>query len=513
MNSGLQNLTEVWVLESGIHSAENGINSGLQHHTIKRITVPYLLISAAHKSSGKTTLTLGLCAALTARGLVVQPFKKGPDYIDPLWLSQAATRPCHNLDFQTMTPAEIVKTVRQYSYGADLSIIEGNKGLYDGLDVEGSNSNAALAQLLKVPVILVLDTRGTTRGIAPLILGYQAFDNQIQIAGVILNQVGGKRHESKLRAAIEHYTNMPVLGAVQRDPRLAIQERHLGLIPSNEEHQAQGTIKTIAELIAQQVNFEQLIEIANKVSGATHHPLLSSAAKGERTTEVNLADSEKTTTVTIGIIRDAAFGFYYPGDLLALETAGAKLLFISALHDSRLPEIDALFIGGGFPETHITTLANNQQLKEDIKTAIEQGMPVYAECGGLMYLSRQITWHDQTGAMVGALPCDTVMEDRPQGRGYVHLRETGNGLWPLLDQHGQPAEFHAHEFHYSKIINLPSHLLFAYQVLRGEGLDGHHDGLIYKNTLASYVHLRDVENNPWTQRFVNFVRYYKQAQI
>lgn len=472
----------------------------------------YLLISATHKSSGKTTLTLGLCAALTARGFVVQPFKKGPDYIDPLWLSQAAARPCHNLDFQTMTPAEMVRTVRQYSYGTDLSIIEGNKGLYDGLDVEGSNSNAALAQLLGVPVILVLDTRGTTRGIAPLLLGYQAFDNQIQIAGVILNQVGGRRHESKLRAAIEHYTNMPVLGAVQRDPRLAIQERHLGLIPSNEDQQAQGTIKMIADLIAQQVNLKQLIEIAKKVSGTIHHLLLSSA-KGRKTTEVHLADREKTDEVKIGIIRDAAFGFYYPGDLLALETAGAKLIFINALHDSRLPEIDALFIGGGFPETHLTRLANNQQLKQDIKTAIEQGMPVYAECGGLMYLSRQITWHDQTGAMVGALPCDTVMADRPQGRGYVHLRETGDGLWPLLDQHGQLAEFHAHEFHYSKIINLPSHLPFAYQVLRGEGLDGHHDGLIYKNTLASYVHLRDVENNHWTQRFVHFVRFHKQSLI
>ncbi|MDH4275006.1 MAG: AAA family ATPase, partial [Gammaproteobacteria bacterium] len=193
-----------------------------------------LFISAAHKSSGKTTVSMGLCAALRQRGLQVQPFKKGPDYIDPMWLGAAAGRDCHNLDFNNMGMKELRAHYSRYQQGADISIIEGNKGLYDGLDIEGRNSNAALARLLKVPVILVIDTNGMTRGIAPLILGYQAFDKRVRIAGVILNKVGGRRHEGKLRAVLEYYTDVPVVGAVYADPELVIDERHLGLIPSNE---------------------------------------------------------------------------------------------------------------------------------------------------------------------------------------------------------------------------------------------------------------------------------------
>ncbi len=453
--------------------------------------MPQILISAAHKSSGKTTMTLGLCATMVARGLVVQPFKKGPDYIDPLWLTCAANRPCHNLDFYTMNSGEIVNNFALRSQEADISLIEGNKGLYDGMDVDGSNSNAALARLLKAPVVLVLDTQGMTRGVAPLILGYQIFDKSIHIAGVILNQVGGKRHEAKLRESIRYYTDVPVVGAVRRDANLVIKERHLGLMPSNEDNQAQRKVNTIAQIVAAQIDLEQLVCIAQKA------PYPSFVKKN---------DINCLTDIKIGVVRDAAFGFYYHGDLEALEAAGAELVFIDALHDSQLPKVDALFIGGGFPEEKIEILSHNGHLKKAIRDAIEQAMPVYAECGGLMYLSRRLTWQDKTCEMVGALPFDTVMEARPQGRGYVHLRETGKGLWPLLDSKGHPTDFYAHEFHYSKAINLPSDLTFAYQVLRGTGLDGFHDGVIYKNTLASYVHLRDVENNHWAQRFVKFVR-------
>ncbi len=460
--------------------------------------MPHLLISAAHKSSGKTTITMGLCAALTARGMAVQAFKKGPDYIDPLWLSQATKRPCYNLDFYTMSPAEIINSLVQYSQGTDINIIEGNKGLYDGMDLKGSNSNAALALLLDVPVVLVLDTKGVTRGIAPLILGYQQFDKKIFIAGVILNQVGGERHEGKLRAAIEYYTDIPIIGAVRRDSRLVIKERHLGLIPSNEETQAQDKINTIAEIVAEQVELEQLLDIVQEAKQCLiniHTTLCPS-----RTMKKD---------VSIGIIRDAAFAFYYQGDLEALQAAGANLIFIDALHDSHLPAVDALFIGGGFPEEKMEMLANNKTLKQDIRDAIEKAMPVYAECGGLVYLSRRLTWHEKTCEMVGALPFDTVMDEHPAGRGYVHLRETGHGLWSLMDSKEQPGEFYAHEFHYSKAINLPPKLTFAYQVLRGHGFDGEHDGIIYKNTLASYVHLRDVEKNHWTARFLKFVRRHK----
>ncbi len=452
----------------------------------------HLFISAAHKSSGKTTITVGLCAALTARNLTVQPFKKGPDYIDPLWLTQAAQRSCYNLDFYTMSTAEIEQKFNLYNQNADISIIEGNKGLYDGMDVEGSDSNAALACLLKAPVILVIDTIGMTRGIAPLLLGYQLFDKQVNIAGVILNQVGGERHENKLRNAIEYHTNIPVLGAVRRSLELEIKERHLGLIPSNEDNQAQTRIDKIAELISSQVNIDQII--------AQNSPNFIASNQ--------VLDCQYTEfKVKIGIIRDASFGFYYPDDLIALQAAGAELIFIDALHDAHLPPIDALFIGGGFPETKMAELANNKSLKQDIYLAIEQDMPAYAECGGLMYLSRQITWQQKTYEMVGILPFDTVMENQPQGRGYVHLRETEQGLWPALNSTSH--DFYAHEFHYSRVVNLPTDLKFAYQVLRGEGLDGKHDGIIYKNTLASYVHLHDVEGNHWTQRFIKFIHSYK----
>ncbi|MEK8018785.1 MAG: cobyrinate a,c-diamide synthase [Candidatus Parabeggiatoa sp.] len=463
--------------------------------------MPHLLISAAHKSSGKTTISLGLCAALAAR-MVVQPFKKGPDYIDPLWLSQAAHRACHNLDFYTMSPREIRETFVWYSQNADISLIEGNKGLYDGMAIDGRNSNAALAHLLGAPVVLVIDTQGMTRGIAPLILGYQQFDKQIQIAGVILNRVGGDRHESKLRESMAYHTDVPVIGAVQRDASLVIEERHLGLMPSNEDNLALDKINMIAKRIVEQVNLEQLINIAKGAKPTWDDDLVNNS-------RLAWHKSRRVTDIKIGVMRDAAFGFYYAGDLEALEAAGAQLVLIDALHDTQLPQVDALFIGGGFPETQMAELSDNKPLKTEIRNAIDRGMPVYAECGGLMYLSRQLTWRGKTCEMVGALPFDTVMTSRPQGRGYVHLRETGNGLWPLLDASNQPADFYAHEFHYSKATSVPSDLKFAYHVLRGQGIDGNHDGVIYKNTLASYVHLRDVENNHWARRFVEFVRNLK----
>ena len=223
-----------------------------------------VLISAAHKSSGKTTLTLGLAAVMRRRALAVQPFKKGPDYIDPMWLGLAAGRPCHTLDFYTADEREVLQTVAWRAAGADIALIEGNKGLYDGLDVQGSNSNAALAKLLGAPVVLVLDTQGIIRGVAPLLIGYQAFDPQVRITGVILNRVAGARHEGKLRAVIEHYTDIPILGAVRRDPRLQLTERHLGLIPSNEDQGAQVRIAQIADAVAEQVDVDAVLGIARQ---------------------------------------------------------------------------------------------------------------------------------------------------------------------------------------------------------------------------------------------------------
>ncbi|MGZ8203699.1 MAG: cobyrinate a,c-diamide synthase, partial [Burkholderiales bacterium] len=214
--------------------------------------------------------------------------------------------------------------------------------------------------------------------------------------------------------------------------------------------------------------------------------------------------------VRVGIARDAAFGFYYPGDLEALHAAGAELVAFDALRDKRLPQVDSLFIGGGFPETQMDALAANAELRAEVRNAIETGLPAYAECGGLMYLARGIEWNGRRAEMVGALPADIVMHARPVGRGYVHLRETGRGPWPQASARDVPP-IRAHEFHYSTVENLDPGVEFAYEVERGHGIDGRHDGIVHKNLLASYAHLRDVAGNPWTRRFVDFVRSLKHA--
>ncbi|MBW8317591.1 MAG: cobyrinate a,c-diamide synthase [Hydrogenophaga sp.] len=264
-----------------------------------------LLISAAHKSSGKTTVSLGLCAALAARGLAVQPFKKGPDFIDPMWLGRASARACHNLDPYLMTPEQIGAVFARQAAGADISIVEGNKGLYDGLALDGSNSNAALAQLLDLPVLLVIDARGMTRGIAPLILGYQAFDRRIRIGGVILNRLGGSRHEAKLRAVIEHYTDVPVLGAIAEDTDLAVAERHLGLMPSNEHADAARQISLIGERIAAQVDLDRVRALAASAPALNLTPMPMAPV------------ASPAQPVRIALAQDRAVGVYFPDDLQA----------------------------------------------------------------------------------------------------------------------------------------------------------------------------------------------------
>jgi cobyrinic acid a,c-diamide synthase len=461
----------------------------------------HFLVSAAHKSSGKTTISLGLCAALAARGRTVQPFKKGPDYIDPMWLGRAAGRACHNLDFYTQSHDEIRAVYDRQSADADVTIIEGNKGLYDGMDPAGSDSTGALAAHLGLPVVLVIDTQGITRGVAPLILGYQAFDPNLKIAGVILNKVAGDRHEGKLHAAVGHYTDIPVLGAVHRSRALQIEERHIGLTPTNEDVEADHRIKQIADHISEHVDLGLLLSITRE---------LKTDIPAEPKADIPAASSNAQPRVRLGVARDAAFGFYYDADLLALAAAGAELVFFDTLKDAHLPSVDGLVFSGGFPETQMQKLESNTTMRAEIASAIEGGMPAYAECGGLMYLARQITWRGQTSKMVGVIGADVVMEERPVGRGYVRLTETDNCLWPQ-NRTSANAEIPAHEFHYSRLENLDPDIRFAYDVKRGMGVDGINDGIVYRNLLASYAHLRDVNDNHWTRRFVDFVDQIKQS--
>ncbi len=443
--------------------------------------MPRFFISAAHKSSGKTVVSTGLAAALS-QTQDVRSFKKGPDYIDPMWLGAASGQPCYNLDFNTMPAPELLALYTSRARG-DIALIEANKGLYDGVSLDGADSNAALAKLLKAPVVLVIDTVGTTRGIAPLLVGYQAFDPEVNIAGVILNKVGGPRHEAKLRAAVEAYTDIPVIGAIGKHAALEIGERHLGLTTPEETGALRATIDEIGRIVGGAVDLDKLRRIA--ASAPVLPPNIQPTSK-------------RAAQIKIGIARDTAFGFYYADDLEALEAAGAELVFFNTLHDARLPQIDGLFIGGGFPETQMKKLEANGALRADIKAKIEAGLPTYAECGGLMYLCKSLSWHGETCKMVGAVQGDAVMNARPQGRGYTRLKSL-DGLWPA------GSEVLAHEFHYARVDNLPADTEFAYQVLRGHGIDGKNDGVLAHNMQAGFCHLRHCDATPWATRFVEFV--------
>lgn len=458
--------------------------------------IPRLLIGAPHKSSGKTTVSLGLCAALADRGHRVAPFKKGPDYIDPMWLSRAAGKTCYNLDFNTMSHNEILATFSEQAANADIAVIEGNMGLYDSIDLEGTQSNAALAALLAAPVLLVVDAQGMTRSAAALIKGFADFIPKVRIAGIILNKLAGNRHEQRLREVIDHYIGIPVVGAINRDEELNIDERHLGLIPSNEARESERALAVIAARIAESVDLDAILDLAASA------PALPTFTAPERTV------ANDTTPVRIGIAEDAAFGFYYASDRDRFRQLGAELVPFSPLNDNQLPAVDALFIGGGFPETHLAQLGSNNTMKAAVADAINAGMPAYAECGGLMYLSRSIRWQDQIQPMVGIVPADTVMYRRPQGKGYVRLTPNAHALWHARDD---GATIYAHEFHYSTLENLDENICFAFDLLRGSGIDGRHDGFRHKNLIANYVHMHDGCANPWIERFVSFVRAHRSG--
>ncbi len=451
---------------------------------------PRFLISAAHKSSGKTVVSTGLAAAFAAQGTALATFKKGPDYIDPMWLSAAAGRPCYNLDFNTMEAEELRGFFASRASGG-LNLVEANKGLFDGVALDGSDSNAALARLLGLPVVLVIDTNGMTRGIAPLLLGYQAFDPQVKIAGVILNKVGGPRHEAKLRAAVEEFTDLPVIGAVHRNRALEIGERHLGLTTPAESGALEAMIARIGEIVGGSVDLDALERLGGQAPDLA--PLRRPAPA-------------PAPDLRIAIARDQAFGFYYPDDLEAFAAAGAELVPFSPLADPALPpDIDGLFIGGGFPEMFIEALAGNDALRAEIARRIRAGLPTYAECGGLMYLARSLRFGDSEGAMVGVVPADAVMHARPQGRGYAAFEDRPAHPW------GQAGLHKAHEFHYARLENAGPDLHFARNVARGHGIDGAHDGVIVHNALAGFIHLRSSRQMPWVERFVDLVRRHKSG--
>ena len=448
------------------------------------------LVAATRRSSGKTTLATGLCAEFARRGAPVHPYKKGPDYIDPMWLSRAAGRPCFNLDFKTQSHAELLASVARA--GADATVVvEANMALHDG-SPDGADSSAALAVLLDLPVVLVVDCRGMTRSVAAHVSGYTQFMPQMRCAGVVLNRVAGDRHERTLRRALKDHTDLPVLGALYEDERLAIVERALGLVPAAEHGAAAAVIERIRRIVARQIDLDALMEATCAESAAAPAPE---------------PVAEAATPVRVGVFRDEAFCFYYPDDLQSFEDNGAELVFINALRDTRLPEVDALFIGGGFPETQADKLEANRPLRAAVKAALDAGMPAYAECGGLMYLARTLERQGRTYEMAGVFAADAVVHDRPQGKGYTRIRETADMPWPAR----HPGEYFAHEFHYSELKNLQGAARRAYQVLDGTGLGDGADGIVHANVLASYLHQRATSHNNWPRRFCAFIRDHRRT--
>lgn len=458
-------------------------------------TIPRLLVAALRGGSGKTTISLGLLQALRDRGLRVAPFKKGPDYIDPFWHSEAAGNPCHNLDPFMLDREQVMASFAYHSRGFEAAVVEGNRGLFDGMDLDGSCSSAELAKWLRLPVVLAVDCSMTSRTVAAVVLGCREFDPELDLAGVILNPVATARQERLVRQAIERYTGLPVLGAVPR-LRLDLPERHMGLVPPQEHEAVAQALHQVAREVASHVDLDALWELMQKA------PPLDPCDP-----PVGLYPSSPPTgePVRIGVVRDAAFGFYYPENLEALVNHGAELVFCSALEDAALPEIDALYLGGGFPETHAERLAANQSFRRSVREAAEAGLPIYAECGGLMYLGRHLVVRGQPHPMAGVFAVDFVMQKRPQGHGYSLCRVVEpNPFLPV------GTEFKAHEFHYSQPhIQGDDRLRFAYRVLRGKGIGGDAGsggGLLYRKVLGTYHHVHALGLPAWAAGMVAAAR-------
>ena len=444
-----------------------------------------LFISSPQGRSGKTVVTIGLCQVLKRRGLSIQPFKKGPDYIDPSWLTAAAGRKCRSLDLFLIPKEKLIQSYFQAAGDADLALIEGVMGLYDGLDSTGSGTSAEIARLLKSPVLLVVNTSRMTDSIAAMVSGYQHFQPETNIAGVILNRVAGGRHEQKLRHAVEKYCGIPVVGSIPRDSDLDIAERHLGLIPTRESDGAEAWVERIGRKLEPSFDIEQIAAIADRCKAPC--PAETVPRKRER---------QGPPKVKIGVIYDRAFNFYYPENLEALEGAGAGLVFIDSLKD-QLPSVDGLYIGGGFPEFFLEELERNSRLRKDILEAIEDGLPVYAECAGLMYLCLRISWQGQSREMVGALPAEVALSTKPVGHGYVVAEVVAeNPYFPV------GFALRGHEFHHSNL-SLKGDLHFVYEIKRGHGVDGKRDGIVYKNLFASFTHLHALGTPEWAERFVS----------
>ncbi|MDV0445153.1 Cobyrinate a,c-diamide synthase [Methanimicrococcus sp. At1] len=477
--------------------------------------IPRILISADRSSSGKTTISMGIMAALKAQGYVVQPFKVALDYIDPEYHTEIVGRRSRNLDGYLMEEEGVIDvfthacgSLENDGKGADIAVIEGVRGLYEGLTADTDmGSTAQISKVLKCPVIMVINARSMTRSCAALIKGFASFDPDVNIAGVILNNVGSQRHADKAVTAIESATGIPVIGVVYRNPELDFWMRELGLIPIPEGRKTYDRfaerIRVIEETVQNSVNLEKLIEIAN-TAGSIQVPAKS------RFEERPAVPGE--IPPKIGVAFDEAFNFYYPDNMDLLQAQGVEIELFSPIRDTELPDVDAVYIGGGTPEIFAFELSLNSSMKESIQNASAAGMPIFAESAGMNYLTKSMTIKtrdapDVSFDMVGIFDCETVY-----GSGKRVVTYT-NGVFEKDTPIGKKGStFIAHEFHHSILENISGDIEYAIDISRGVGIKDKKDGMISGNTIGTYVHYHGSSYTDFAEEFVKSAREYQKVK-
>jgi cobyrinic acid a,c-diamide synthase len=457
------------------------------------MSCPRLVIAGTSSGVGKTSLTLGLTAALCRRGLKVQTFKVGPDFLDPTWLSLASGRPCLNLDGWMCGPQYVRELFTKVSADADIALIEGVMGLFDGADpASAQGSTAEIARWLDAPVLLVVNAHGMARSLAALVKGFADFDPELHLAGTIANRCGSARHAEWLGEALAAVGLPPLAGAVLRDSLPSLPSRHLGLVTADRQNLSATALNELADAVELQLDLPRILKLAAKVPPAP----VSSAPT---IPEIN------GRPVRIGLAFDEAFHFYYPDNLQALEAAGADLVRFSPLRDPDLPDgLDALYLGGGYPEEHAATLEANQTMRQAVAAFAAAGRPIYGECGGLMYLSEGIELRDGTRhAMAGALPFATRMLATRKRLGYAEVRQLAKGPFGAAG-----TCLRGHEFHYSEIIGQPSASNWqpAWQVSYRRAGEPVPEGFTHRRLFASYVHIHFASHPDAARDFVDFCR-------
>ncbi len=444
------------------------------------VSLPRILIAGTHSGSGKTTVTLAILSAFARRGLKVQAFKAGPDFIDPSHHTALTGRPSRNLDTWMLPQDAVLEILADGAIGADVGVIEGVMGLYDGFaGNQDVGSTAHLAKMLQTPVVLVVDARGMARSAAAMVKGFTEFDPALNFAGVIFNNVGSARHYDFLKIAVEHSLKIPLLGYLPKDKKIMMPERHLGLIPSQELQAGDSMADNLATLAESSINLDRILEQARQA------PMLEAAQKIFRAQPIKQGQKK----YRIAIAWDKAFHFYYPENLRLLTLAGAELVYFSPMADKQLPpDIDMIYIGGGFPEVFAQSLSENNTLRTEIRDFIlARKKPVYAECGGLMYLCEGI--RDAAGKtfpMAGVIPADAVMAGKLSALGYIQAEVVEDNV---LSHKGQTLR--GHEFHWSYLEGKEGFdkLLYAYTIRDRSGQRDKRDGIMIENMLASYAHL------------------------